>query len=188
MSTSGSSPGGNSSSTQDGLNGFSAAMLAIFVIASIFVIWPVRIPLPRFVRIPVFGLFRILRLIGPKRYHRIIADGWKLPISLETAPFIGVLILLASTTINGSTIRLGIKGDENIKPYDVLVLFISLVCMFISHIYTCSRLLGLHLHRTRWYWRDRSGCFLGVKTCWDLWSSIVRYALCFFPWNRSYNW
>jgi hypothetical protein len=132
MSTS----GGSASSTQDGLNGHSAAMLVIFVIASIFVIWPVRVPLPRFIRIPIFGLFRLLRLIGPKRYHRIITEGWNLPISLETAPFIGVLILLASTTIDGSTIRLGIKGDENIKPYDVLVLFISLVRIsFCSHLH-----------------------------------------------------
>jgi len=112
-------------------------MLVIFVIASIFVIWPIRIPLPRFIRIPVFGLLRILRLIGPNRYHRIIRDGWKFPISLETAPFIGVLILLASTTIDGSTIRLGIKGDENIKPYDVLVLFISLVSENVFCIHKC---------------------------------------------------
>lgn len=119
--------GNNTSSEQDGLNGFSAAMLVIFVITSIFVIWPIHLPLPLFIRIPIFGVFRLCRLIGPQRYHRIIRDGWKLPISLETAPFIGVLILLASTTINGSTIALGIKGDETIQPYDVLVLFISLV-------------------------------------------------------------
>jgi Na+/H+ antiporter NhaD/arsenite permease-like protein len=41
-------------------------------------------------------------------------------------------LLLATTTIHGSTIRLGIVGDENVKPYDVLVLFISLAYISIA--------------------------------------------------------
>ena len=46
-------------------------------------------------------------------------------IDLRTAPLIGVILLLATTTIDGSVLRQGL-GDETAKPYDVLVLFISL--------------------------------------------------------------
>lgn len=49
-----------------------------------------------------------------------------LVVDLRTAPLIGVLLLLATTTIDGSVLRQGL-GDETAKPYDVLVLFISLV-------------------------------------------------------------
>ncbi|GAA96901.1 uncharacterized protein L969DRAFT_96793 [Mixia osmundae IAM 14324] len=50
----------------------------------------------------------------------------RLVLSLETAPVVGVLLLLATVTIPGSVLRLGIVGDEGVRPYDVLVLFISL--------------------------------------------------------------
>lgn len=39
----------------------------------------------------------------------------------------GVVLLLATTTIDGSVLKHGIVGEEGVRPYDVLVLFISLV-------------------------------------------------------------
>jgi hypothetical protein len=57
-------------------------------------------------------------------------------LNLTTSPPIAVLILLATTTINGGVIRSGIVGDGDSKPYDVLVLFISLVSQASSSIYT----------------------------------------------------
>jgi hypothetical protein len=54
-----------------------------------------------------------------KQYH--------FPITLSTAPVIGVLLLLASTSIPGSVVRTGIVGSGGVKPYDIMTLFISLV-------------------------------------------------------------
>ncbi|CEQ41207.1 SPOSA6832_02886, partial [Sporobolomyces salmonicolor] len=50
-----------------------------------------------------------------------------IPLDLRTAPVIGCFILLATTTIDGSVVRLGIVGEGGARPYDVLVLFISLL-------------------------------------------------------------
>lgn len=113
--------------TQNHLNGFSGFILAVFIVVSIFVIWPVHIPLPRVLQSLLLKLLKALRIIGNREYDSLSSRTLRFPLSLETAPLIGVIILLASTTIDGSTIRLGVKGDENVKPYDVLVLFISLV-------------------------------------------------------------
>jgi hypothetical protein len=56
-------------------------------------------------------------------------------IDLSTAPVIGVLLLLASTSIPGGVVRTGIVGSGGVKPYDIMTLFISLVSfpMFTSH-------------------------------------------------------
>ncbi|KDE03406.1 hypothetical protein MVLG_06122 [Microbotryum lychnidis-dioicae p1A1 Lamole] len=51
---------------------------------------------------------------------------WSIPIDLRTAPVAGVILLLLTTTIDGSVLRKGIVGEDGVRPYDVLVLFISL--------------------------------------------------------------
>jgi len=117
-------PGGQ----QDHLNGHSGFILAVFCVVSIFVIWPARIPLPNHVQRLLLLLLRRGRIISDDDCRRLSARRLYFSLSLKTAPVIGVILLLATTTIHGSTIKLGIKGDESIKPYDVLVLFISLVC------------------------------------------------------------
>ncbi|KAJ9123060.1 hypothetical protein QFC22_001249 [Naganishia vaughanmartiniae] len=48
-------------------------------------------------------------------------------LGLATAPVIGVLLLLASTSIGGQVLRNGIVGIQGVKPYDIMTLFISLV-------------------------------------------------------------
>ena len=48
-------------------------------------------------------------------------------LGLETAPVIGVLLLLASTCIPGSVVRDGIVGSEGVRPYDIMTLFLSFV-------------------------------------------------------------
>jgi hypothetical protein len=48
-------------------------------------------------------------------------------LGLTTAPVIGVLLLLASTSIGGQVLRNGIVGIQGVKPYDIMTLFISLV-------------------------------------------------------------
>lgn len=133
----------NDGISQDHLNGFSGFILAVFIVVSVFVIWPVHIPLPRFLQSLLLKLLKALRIIGSREFDSLSARKLRFPLSLETAPLIGVIILLASTTIDGSTIRLGVKGDENVKPYDVLVLFISLVPS--SHIVRCLLLTSCRL-------------------------------------------
>lgn len=59
------------------------------------------------------------------------------PLDLRTAPVAGVVLLLITTTIDGSVLRHGIVGEEGVRPYDVLVLFISLVS---SPLLLCSLL------------------------------------------------
>lgn len=117
---------------QDHLNGHSGFLLGVFVVVSAFVIWPVRIPLLRPLRKPLLKLLKGCRILSESDHERLSQSELYFPVSLETAPVIGVLLLLASTTIDGSTIRLGVKGDENVKPYDVLVLFISLAYISIA--------------------------------------------------------
>lgn len=68
-----------------------------------------------------------LSLIGtpspsPNFYDRPLS----IPLDLRTAPIIGCLILLITTTIDGSVVRAGIVGEGGARPYDVLILFISL--------------------------------------------------------------
>lgn len=117
----------NDGISQNHLNGHSGFILGVFIVVSAFVIWPLDIPLPRMVQSLFLKTLKACRIIGKSEFDHLSSRRLHFPLSLETAPLVGVIILLASTTINGSTIRLGVKGDENVKPYDVLVLFISLV-------------------------------------------------------------
>ena len=55
-----------------------------------------------------------------------------LPLTHTTAPVIGVLLLLATTSIGGAEVRKGIAGDSAVYPYDVLALFLSLAYIAIS--------------------------------------------------------
>jgi hypothetical protein len=47
----------------------------------------------------------------------------RVTIGLSSAPLLAVLLLLATTSIGGEQIRLGIVGSQGVVPYDVLVLF-----------------------------------------------------------------
>ncbi|CAO1621852.1 unnamed protein product [Jaminaea pallidilutea] len=49
-----------------------------------------------------------------------------------STPIIGIIILLATTTIGGEQVKLGIVGDGQVEPYDTLLLFLSLAYIAIS--------------------------------------------------------
>jgi hypothetical protein len=85
---------------------------------------------------------------GPPPEKRV-----RFPLDLRTAPVIGVLLLLATTTIDESVLRLGIVGEDGVQPYDVLVLFISLVsrASLLSLRALTDTSSGLHLDCTRRY-------------------------------------
>lgn len=115
----------------------------------ILVIWPIRIslpPLPRFI-------YRLIdRIFPPQRAPVAQPNGSDDPrtseltyqgrdptrrlhftLGLETAPVIGVLLLLASTCIPGSVIADGIVGSEGVRPYDIMTLFLSFVSLYQGH-------------------------------------------------------
>ncbi|KAK4683915.1 hypothetical protein P7C73_g6294, partial [Tremellales sp. Uapishka_1] len=95
----------------------SIVTLVVFFVVNILVIFPVSIPFPL----------------------RIFKRKLKFPLGLQTAPVIGVLLLLASTCIPGSVVRDGIVGSGGVRPYDILVLFISFA--YISLSLDCTGLL-----------------------------------------------
>lgn len=96
-------------STRTSLNGHGIFAIIVFAGVSLIVIHPLRIPIPF--------------LPGPRR---------SVTIDHVSAPMIGVLLLLATTTIGGAELRAGIVGEDGIEPYDVLALFISLAYIAIS--------------------------------------------------------
>ncbi|KAK5083538.1 hypothetical protein LTR05_006041 [Lithohypha guttulata] len=117
---------------QDHLNGHSGFILVVFIVVSALVIFTVHVPLARSFQHGLLRVLKICRVISQREFERLASRRLRFPLSLETAPVIGVVLLLATTTIDGSTIKLGVKGDENVKPYDVLVLFISLAYISIA--------------------------------------------------------
>lgn len=106
----------------------------------ILVIWPVRIPLPLFITRLLDAVFptsetQDVRPTDPTQatdrkesgHHQQRRGRIYFTLGLETAPVIGVLLLLASTCIPGSVIADGIVGSEGVRPYDIMTLFISFV-------------------------------------------------------------
>jgi hypothetical protein len=47
----------------------------------------------------------------------------RVKIGLSSAPLLGVLFLLITTSIGGDQIAKGIAGEHGVRPYDVLILF-----------------------------------------------------------------
>ena len=90
----------------------------------------IRIPVPHVVAKPALDLAVALRILDPPQRRRLLEPGaakrLSLPLDLRWAPVVGVLFLLATTVLPGDVVRLGIVGDDSVRPYDVLVLFISL--------------------------------------------------------------
>ena len=117
---------------QKHLNGHSGFLLAVFCVVSALVIWPVKLLLPTALQRLVLSALLKCKIIGHNDSNSLSTRRLHIHLSLTTAPVLTVILLLATTTIHGSTIRLGIVGDANIKPYDVLVLFISLAYISIA--------------------------------------------------------
>ncbi|KAF8236164.1 hypothetical protein L208DRAFT_1391283 [Tricholoma matsutake] len=88
---------------------FSIVTLVFFILSAIFVIYPLSFT----IRLPGFGRTRI-------------------SINLSTAPIIAIAILWASQCIGPTQIRNGIVGTDGVKPYNILLLFISLAYMSIT--------------------------------------------------------
>ncbi|KAJ7198822.1 hypothetical protein GGX14DRAFT_468986 [Mycena pura] len=91
------------------ITGSSIATLVIFVFSIAFVIHPLSIP----IRLPHIG-------------HKHIQ------LNLTTAPILAIAILWAAQCLGPSQIRDGIVGTDGVKPYNILLLFISLAYMAIT--------------------------------------------------------
>lgn len=88
-------------------------------------IFPIRITIPY--RWLHGGLLKVLFsrfdfFFTPRRTEPL-----RFSIGHKNAPVIAVLLLLASTSINGSVVHDGILGVDGVNPLDIMALFISLV-------------------------------------------------------------
>ncbi|KAJ4479381.1 hypothetical protein J3R30DRAFT_3289601 [Lentinula aciculospora] len=88
---------------------FSIVTLILFILSIALVIRPIYLP----IRLPRFG----------KK---------KIPINLTTTPPAIIAILWASQCLGPTQIRDGIVGTEGVKPYNILILFLSLAYMAIT--------------------------------------------------------
>ncbi|KAJ2922601.1 hypothetical protein H1R20_g14500, partial [Candolleomyces eurysporus] len=88
---------------------FAIVTLILFFLSAIFVIQSLSFHVP-------------LPLIGRR----------KVTIGLVTAPIMAIMILWASQCLGVTQIRNGIVGTDNIKPYNIIILFISFAYMAIT--------------------------------------------------------
>ncbi|KAG6829921.1 hypothetical protein H0H92_002944 [Tricholoma furcatifolium] len=91
------------------INRFSIVTIVFFLLSTIFVIQPVS----RRASIPYLGRRRI-------------------SLDLTTAPILAIAILWAAQCLGATQIRNGIVGTDDIKPYNILILFITLAYMAIT--------------------------------------------------------
>ena len=103
-------------------DGHSIATLILFLLAALVTVRPISIPIT------------LPNAIGPLLCHLRLRDSpvlkrrkYHVAIDLNIGPIAAVLILLASKSIGLQEFRAGIKGRGDLHPYDILLLFLSLV-------------------------------------------------------------
>jgi len=57
---------------------------------------------------------------------------WKIPVNMVTGSLFGLLVLLLLRILNLETIQLGILGNGQLKPWEIIVIFFSAVYVSIS--------------------------------------------------------
>ncbi len=80
----------------------------------------------------VFGFVILILLFSFKKTYKIHIKKYTIKIDYSITPLIGILILLFTFTINIDTIILGVIGTNTIKPYTILILFMSLAYISLS--------------------------------------------------------
>lgn len=116
------------------INGHSIAALVVLLVVNIVVVRPLSIPLPAavsdFLRKLAYharltaddGIAGTTASTSSSTSGSNAAPGRRLRarLGLVSAPLAGVLILLASKTIDGTTVRKGIVGDpDGLEPFDI---------------------------------------------------------------------
>lgn len=105
------------SSSSKGINGHSIANLVILLVANLFVVYPAKVPIPSII-------FRFVsHALSALRVSSVPSDLKKrrrFTVGLVVAPLSGVLVLLASNSIDGATVKQGVVGQkEGLQPYDI---------------------------------------------------------------------
>lgn len=147
-------------STRTSLDGHGIFAIIVFAIVALICIQPIHVPIPAFIskrgraiRVKLFGSYDHNGLrkeegeeVQPPEATGAQPEGQSATESLQVnndkqgylvfnhvwTPAIGILFLLATKTIGGEQIKIGIIGEEGVEPYDVLIFFISLAYIAIS--------------------------------------------------------
>ncbi|UZJ57350.1 hypothetical protein CBS101457_006670 [Exobasidium rhododendri] len=126
------------------LNGHGVFAVIVFAVVALICIQPIYIPVPHTVARAATRLKH--RLVGEHESAKArgeddvdeaatsagVATRRHVVLNHVWTPAIGILFLLATKTIGGEQIKVGIVGEEGVEPYDVLSLFISLAYIAIS--------------------------------------------------------
>lgn len=132
------------------LDGHGIFAVIVFAIVMLIVIQPVRIPVPFAVSQWLQGHWK--RALGQRNdeqsgpvntvdeRHRgakpssseARPERHYLTLNHVSAPIVGIILLLATKTIGGEQLRLGIVGQEGVEPYDALLLFLGLAYIAVS--------------------------------------------------------
>jgi hypothetical protein len=83
----------------DTLTAFSWVALATFLVVIVFVVYPVRI-----------------------KFGACGKPNWRFTLDIATAPVLGIIFLLATTTIKPYVVLRGFLGSAGIQPWGVMIL------------------------------------------------------------------
>jgi hypothetical protein len=83
--------------------------VAVVIGTVVTVLWPISVPLP-----------------GSWRKHVPFAS---VSISYAGVPVAGTLLMLATGVLDGKSFAAGIVGDDRMKPYGIVILFMALAYM-----------------------------------------------------------
>ncbi|KAJ1724737.1 hypothetical protein LPJ53_001020 [Coemansia erecta] len=140
--------------------------LALFMAATVFVIRPVSIPVP----VPA------VRPLGWRKGH--------VHLDMKLAPWIAILILVASTAIHVQTeVVRGFVGSDGISPYSIVILIFALayICISLDQSGVLSY-IAMHVTR-RWGSNGRQLllCFYVLSTVMAVLTSNDVVVLCLTP-------
>ncbi|KAJ1903853.1 hypothetical protein LPJ81_002839 [Coemansia sp. IMI 209127] len=163
-------------------------VLATFIVVTGFVIYPLRIPLPYPVvgaRSQKPGTSECPPMVpAQKKKYALQWRVVRVHMDMKLAPWIAILVLLASTTIKfGSEVVHGFVGSDGIQPYAIVILIFALAYICIS-LDQSGLLSYIAMHVTkRW---GRNGrlllvCFYLLSTVMAVLTSNDVVVLCLTP-------
>jgi hypothetical protein len=91
----------------------------------IIVIFPFRVPLPRFAVSAFRNVLVKCRITLPRTSQPLRRR--YLTVNFLSAPIMAILLLLATQAIDSGVLRRGILGSDGVRPINIMALFVSLV-------------------------------------------------------------
>ena len=132
----------------------------------IIVIFPFRVPLPRFVVSAFRNVLVKCRIILPRTSEPLRRR--YVTVNFLSAPIMAILLLLATQVIDSGVLRRGILGSDGVRPINIMALFVSLVAWAAKGrvtspaLWLLTKRVGLSLHFARC---DRSPSFPRILGC-----------------------